>query len=92
MRLEWDEQKNIININKHGLDFADAKKLFEQPLLVRLDTRYAYLEDRYIGLGLINKRLMVVVFTKRPPNIIRIISLRKANQREQKKFSTYFPN
>jgi len=42
MRFEWDEQKNQTNIRKHGLDFVDAHKIFDSPMLVKLDTRYEY--------------------------------------------------
>jgi len=46
MRFEWDEKKNKANIKKHGLDFADAPEMFDHPMLVSLDTRYDYDEDR----------------------------------------------
>lgn len=39
MRLEWDERKNQANIQKHGLDFADAGEIFSMPMLVSLDDR-----------------------------------------------------
>ncbi len=48
------------------------------------DLRFDYSEHRYIGYGRIDGRLMVVVYTERLPDIIRIISFRKANYREQK--------
>ncbi|PIZ25733.1 MAG: hypothetical protein COY47_04345 [Chloroflexi bacterium CG_4_10_14_0_8_um_filter_57_5] len=46
MKFEWDKQKNKANIEKHGLDFADAHKVFESPMLVRIDDREDYGEDR----------------------------------------------
>ena len=51
MKIEWGDSKNEENIRKHGLDFADAWELFENPLLVDLDTREDYGEDRWIGIG-----------------------------------------
>ena len=39
MRVEWDERKNQANIQKHGLDFADAGEIFSMPMLVALDDR-----------------------------------------------------
>ena len=45
MRLEWDERKNQANIQKHGLDFADAGKIFSMPMLVALDDREDYGEE-----------------------------------------------
>jgi uncharacterized DUF497 family protein len=86
MPFEWDEQKNERNIRERGIDFSDAPEMFEGPMLVARDDRRAYGETRYIGIGTIRGRRMVVVYTERRPGIIRIISLRKANKREQKSF------
>lgn len=86
MKLEWHHEKNQLNILKHGIDFEDAEEMFLNPMLVNRDEREDYGEARYIGVGYINHRLMVVIFTKRHEDVIRIISLRKANQREQIKF------
>lgn len=83
MQFSWDENKNQINIQKHGLSFEYAEQLFNNDLLVTPDLRYDYSESRYIGYGYIDDRLMVVVYTERLPDIIRIISFRKANKREQ---------
>lgn len=59
MRFEWDEAKNESNLEKHGLDFEDAAKLFDGPMLVTLDTRRDYGEERWLGLGLIEHRTVV---------------------------------
>ena len=83
MRFEWDEAKNQLNIEKHKLSFNDAKQIFEQPLVINEDTRFTYQEKRYIGYGKIDGRLMCVVYTERHLNRIRIISFRKANNREK---------
>jgi uncharacterized DUF497 family protein len=53
MRFEWDGRKNQANIQKHGFDFADAWEIFESPMLVALDERADYGEDRWIGIGLL---------------------------------------
>ncbi len=92
MKFEWDDKKNKLNIKERKLDFADAHKLFENPMLISPDDRKDYGENRYIGLGYLESRLIVVVFTERKPNIIRIISLRKANKREQANFETTLKN
>ena len=88
MKFEWDLIKNEINIRERGIDFADAHEMFNGDLWVFQDNRRNYGEERYIGIGHIRKRLMVIVYTERDLDIIRVISLRKANKREQKKFST----
>lgn len=87
MKFEWDEAKNDINLRKHGLDFADAPEIFNGPMLVQLDTRQDYGEDRWIGIGFIQSRVVVVVYTERDNGeTIRIISLRKALKYERKRF------
>lgn len=86
MQFEWDEVKNRANIRNHSLDFVDAWEIFEGPLLARLDTRKEYGEDRWIGVGMVRGRVAVVVFTERPLDTIRIISMRKANRYERQQY------
>ena len=87
MRFEWDERKNRENIRKHGLDFEDAREMFDHPMLVRADTREDYGEERWIGIGVIHGRVAIVVFTERDDEgIIRIISLRKATRNEREDY------
>lgn len=59
MKLEWDEAKNTANIDKHGIDFNDAQKLCEHPMLRWRDSRHDYGEERWIGMGTSQGRLMV---------------------------------
>ncbi len=86
MRFEWDERKNQENLEKHGLDFADVNKVFEYPMLVNLDDREDYGEDRWIGVGLMDMRVVVIVFTERDEDTIRIVSFRKAMSDERKQY------
>lgn len=83
MRFEWDEAKRKTNIAKHGIDFIDVPGMFGSLMLVGTDGRKDYGEPRKIGFGFIRGRLMAVAFTERAPNLIRIISARKANTREE---------
>ena len=46
MKFEWDKRKNQINLAKHGFDFADAYLVFNMPMVVELDTRANYGDDR----------------------------------------------
>lgn len=62
MKCEWSEAKNQVNIAKHGFDFADAHRIFELPLFAVLDEREDYGEDRWIGIGLLDERVIVVVY------------------------------
>lgn len=68
------------------MDFADSYMVFESPMLVRLDSRKEYSEDRWIGLGLMDLRVVVKVFTELKENTIRVISFRKATSDERKRY------
>lgn len=92
MNFEWDESKNNTNIRKHELDFFDAWEMFEAPVLVVHDTRREYGEHRFIGIGILRNLATAVVFTERKDDIIRIISLRRANRHERKKFIKFIEN
>ena len=89
MRFEWDQQKRQANIAKHGLDFVDLPKVFRLPLRISLDERQDYGEDRWVGLGILDGRVVVVVFTEPDETTIRIISLRKALPYERKLYERY---
>ena len=86
VRFEWDEKKRRANLAKHGIDFLEAAEMFQGPMLVAVDNRVDYGEDRLIGVGLSKGRVLVVVFTELGPDIIRVISLRKATKNEQAQF------
>lgn len=92
MKFEWDEEKNKENIRKHGFDFADAWEIFEAPMRTALDLRKDYGEDRWNGIGFLGNRIVVVIFTYRNENTIRMISLRKALKNERKKFEDAIKN
>jgi uncharacterized protein len=92
IKFEWDEKKRKINLEKHGVDFEDAKAFFNEPYIVKQDGRFDYGEERYIALGLINHQEMVLVFTKRDENCFRIISCRKASHKEAKRYYEYIKN
>lgn len=85
MNFEWDENKRKENLEKHGIDFVAAIEMFEHPMVVGIDERFDYGEERQIGIGLSHGHVLVVVFTeKENGDTIRIISLRKALKQERK--------
>jgi uncharacterized DUF497 family protein len=92
VKFEWNENKNKTNIARRGLDFNDAAQMFNSLLVIEIDNRINYGEDRYERLGVVNSRLMIVIYTRRAPDIVRIISYRKANKREQTQFKKKVPN
>jgi uncharacterized DUF497 family protein len=59
------------------------------PSYLELDDRFDYGEDRWFGIGFLGLGIAVVVWTERKNNIIRIISARRANRHEQRKFAQY---
>jgi len=82
MEFEWDESKSNRCLQDRGFDFAFAARAFFDPnRQVAEDDRYAYGEPRYRLTGAIEGRLFVVAYTLRG-EVVRIISARKANQRE----------
>ena len=85
MKFIWDANKNSANIEKHGFDFSDAESVYENPHFIFEDTRQDYGEKRFTVIGWIKSRLVVLIYTKRN-EYHRIISLRKANEREKKRF------
>ncbi len=89
MKFDWDEAKNSENIRKHEIDFADVPAIFDGEMLIELDDRFDYGEDRWFGIGFLGSGIAVVVWTERQKNTIRIISARRANRYEQKRFEQY---
>lgn len=88
MKLSWDEAKRQATLTERGLDFAFAEQMFHESNYnyTTEDLRIDYGEKRYISFGLINNRLCVVVWTPRGTGR-HIISMRKANDREQESFN-----
>jgi len=81
---EWDEGKRGKNLAKHGVDFSAMESFDWDEALIELDQRKHYGENRFRALGSIGDRLYSVCFVIRHQSY-RIISLRKANQREYRK-------
>ncbi len=93
MKYEWDDQKNQMNIRKHGIDFCDVVKLFNGPMLVQLDLRHDYPEDRWIGIGLLFTTVVVVIYIGwENKDTIRIISARKATRYEAQEYIKRIPH
>jgi uncharacterized protein len=85
MDLEWDEAKRRLNLTNHGLDFGSVPRFdFENATYIP-DDRKDYGEVRIVATGHLDDRLCVLCFTMRR-EALRIISLRKANDREKKRY------
>ena len=81
MRFTWDEPKRTRNLKDHGLDFADAQRVFEGPTYSYEDGRFHYDEQRFVTLGLLEGIPVSIVHTESKSRI-HIISFRKATRRE----------
>jgi uncharacterized DUF497 family protein len=83
----WDPRKRESNLRKHGIDLADGSRIFECPLLHAPDLRYDYGESRWIGIGQLDGRAVVVAFAEQDDgSTIRLISIRKALAHERIKY------
>ena len=85
MKIEFDPDKDAINRAKHGLSLAEAAKIDLETAAVIPDDRYAYGEARFRAYGRIDGRLHMLAFTMRG-NVLRAISLRKANATEVRRY------
>ena len=91
MKYEWNEEKNKLNQEKHGISFEEAKEVFQDALQIsKLDKRFSYFEERWITVGSTTKHKVLVVanlfFTDDGEEIIRIVSARKANKQERNSY------
>ena len=85
-RFEWDEQKAEANLAKHGVSFPDAAHIFEDlARLEWLDDRDYRGEERFVTIGLVAGREVVVVYTMRGDNR-RLIMARRATRRERESY------
>ncbi len=90
MNVTFDPAKDAVNLAKHGFSLLDAVGFEWEAAVVWLDKRHEYDEARMVALGYIGLRIIAVVFVDRPPEQPterRIISLRKANPREVKRYA-----
>ena len=91
MIFEFDNKKQISNLHKHGIDLQDAACIFlDVHRLDAIDNRKDYAEERRLVIGVVQDRVWVVAYTKRA-DAIRLISARKANEREQNRYHALHP-
>jgi uncharacterized protein len=81
MHIEFDPEKRNKTLSERGLDFARVPEVFGNVNVTIEDLRFDYGEPRFVTTGLLDQRMVVVVWTKRGETR-RIISMRKANERE----------
>jgi uncharacterized protein len=89
MEFEWDEEKNRINIGKHGLSFDRAISIFAGLTLSLIDERKEYGETRIRTVGQVGGVLMVTIIHTDRNGICRIISARPSSKRERRVYDEY---
>ncbi|GHV86638.1 hypothetical protein AGMMS50230_22460 [Spirochaetia bacterium] len=92
MRFIWDEKKNLLNIKKHKISFAQAAQAFFDPFKKEYyDDKHSTLnEDRLMLVGFAKNSILLISFTQPEPETVRIISARRANKYEEEKY--YYGN
>lgn len=86
MHITFDPLKRARTLTERGFDFVDASSIFLGPTFTMADDRVVYPEPRFITIGLLVERMIVIVWTPTGDGR-RIISMRKANDREQKRYA-----
>jgi uncharacterized DUF497 family protein len=85
--IVWDPAKAISNLSKHDVDFQEAATVFRDPLLlVQADMEHSQEEERWIALGKSVKQLLLVVVHTEDEHTIRLISARRAEPRERRRY------
>ncbi len=84
MPFEWDDAKDEANRERHGLSFEDVVELFTSGVdfLDIYDEIHSDEEDRFIAIGPIHTGVVVVVYTERQDDVVRIVSARRATKKE----------
>jgi len=87
MDFEWDADKAASNELKHGVSFDTAARVFLDPCRIETcDAREDYGEDRWATIGFASPALLYVVYTIRHGETVRLISARKANEKERRQY------
>ena len=84
MRYSWSEKKNRSNVARHGIDFEDAKRIFEGPTVERVDDRFNYDEPRVYAIGVVNGLEITVIYTDKSDEERRIISAWRSEPHERR--------
>lgn len=83
-KYEWDEEKALKNIKKHGVIFSEILDVFNDPdLFEAYDYKHSHEEDRYFCIGCLNGILIITTFYTERSGRLRLISSRRANQIEE---------
>jgi uncharacterized protein len=86
--FEWGPNKAVSNLAKHGVDFADAIKVFDDPHMLLLVDSRTYGERRYKAIGTVRGQVIFVAYTMRGDDLCRVISARRASRGERAHYAS----
>jgi uncharacterized DUF497 family protein len=91
VRFEWDPEKAAENARIHGVTFEEAKGVFatQEPVLEIYDAVHSDVEDRFKTIGPVERGVVLVVWTERSDEVVRIISAWWATKAERDMYETY---
>ena len=89
MQFEWFEHKRLENLSSHGIDFIDAKEIWQGDVLEVPSDQDWHGEPRYLAYGVLEGRIITVVFTWRG-EARRLISARRARRYERQDYQSLF--
>ena len=91
MRFEWDPEKDKTNRAKHGLSFDEATELFKAGVdyFEIYDEEHSDEEDRFIAVGPTRRGVIVVAYTERDDDALRILSARMATKKERQRYEKF---
>ena len=89
MRFEWDPEKSTANRRKHRISFEKATELWNADFLEIYDEAHSDEEDRFIGVGMVDQHVVIVVFTEPEDDLVRIVSARMAKRPERHLFELW---
>ena len=87
--FEWNAQKNLANLKKHGISFEEAVQIFKGPIITYASSKKELGERRFISVGAISGIVVIAVIHTDRSGSTRIISARKANRKERQKYYEY---
>jgi uncharacterized DUF497 family protein len=87
--FDWDDEKDRRNREKHGFGLEKGKEVLDDPHhVLRIDDRFAYGEYRFVAIGMTGDGVLVAVFVERTSDVTRIISVRRAEPAERRRYIT----
>ena len=91
MDFEWDEHKREANIAKHGIDFLRALTMFDgRPAVDITSSTVVATEPRFLRVAILDERYWTTIWTRREPDMVRIISVRRSRDGEQRAYRQIF--